>query len=477
LVASLANAGAVLLPYSYASGTGVTESPTGVQFSMAAYSADDSKQPIATSIANLDSEITSLRTVWQNTPIVLVGHSYGGLVAEEWWQAAWANGDHKGVAHVFSLDAPINGVFQCNASAHFQGQNVSDEFCLRRASLTGDRAIDNTIIRLAADGSFTAVGNPDDPTYTGLLNPLPSAGGGIEDQVVYKCGDRGDRNIACVASPPSLVINAGQGDTTCMQGDPKLFGTKGHDLVKACSFVVDAIVAAVNRAKATSSVIPTTTSAPSIGCSGAVCGSASGVTDPLPVGVSYFFHVLDSTQGVASASGAFGLGSSPFTSEIIERATVMGHPLAASDVLQSPSSEDNYLIMDFTTRRYIEADVGGPDPVHVFTGQWEVAGMSATFTVVNMSPADAANAASTGVLSRGRVEISYILRARSSASIAWSDWSDHTFGVPVQSDGNVWTPTSSSIADWPPQQIESILFDECHQLSNPVCIGVRSNGP
>jgi hypothetical protein len=244
LVASLANAGAVLLPYSYASGTRVTNTPSGVKFSMTTYTAHDSQQPIGTSIDNLDSEISSLRTAWTDTPIVLVGHSYGGLVAEEWWERAWTSGDHKGVTHVFSLDAPINGVFQCTAAAFEYGGFVSAEFCQRRKSLPEDRAIDNTIIRLSADGSYTAVGNVDDPAYVGLA----SGGGGIEDQAVYKCGDRGDANMACVASPPSLVINAGQGDTTCKEGHPRLYGTTGHDVVKACSFVVDAIVAALNQA-------------------------------------------------------------------------------------------------------------------------------------------------------------------------------------------------------------------------------------
>ena len=103
LMAMLADAGAVVLPYSYATGTGLHETSGTPTFTMSAYTADDTKQPIAASVAALDAEVGSVRTVWPTTPIVLVGHSYGGLVAEEWWEQAWATGDHQGVAHMFSL--------------------------------------------------------------------------------------------------------------------------------------------------------------------------------------------------------------------------------------------------------------------------------------------------------------------------------------------------------------------------------------
>jgi hypothetical protein len=256
LVGELAHAGAVILPYSYASGTGVTQAGGQVTFTMTAYTTDDTKQPIGDSVANLDGELRSLHTVWPGTPIVLVGHSYGGLVAEEWWEEAWSDGAHLGVTNVFSLDSPINGVFQCKGSAVIQGGNVSDEFCRRRASLTGDRAIDSNIIHLASDGSYTAVGNVEDPTYSGVLS---GAGGGIEDQVVYKCAPGGDTNTACVAQPPSLLINADASNTVCNEGSAALWGTTGHDIVKACPFVVDAIVHAVDEAAAAAPSSPATT--------------------------------------------------------------------------------------------------------------------------------------------------------------------------------------------------------------------------
>lgn len=87
-----------MLPYSYAT-HGLHETSGTPTFTMSAYTADDTKQPIAASVAALDAEVGSVRTVWPTTPIVLVGHSYGGLVAEEWWEQAWATGDHQGVAH------------------------------------------------------------------------------------------------------------------------------------------------------------------------------------------------------------------------------------------------------------------------------------------------------------------------------------------------------------------------------------------
>ncbi|MBV9280014.1 MAG: alpha/beta fold hydrolase [Chloroflexi bacterium] len=55
---------------------------------------------------NLAAEVGSIRAVWGNVPIVVVGHSQGGLIAFRAWQRRILP---PGI-RLFSLDSPINGV-------------------------------------------------------------------------------------------------------------------------------------------------------------------------------------------------------------------------------------------------------------------------------------------------------------------------------------------------------------------------------
>ena len=77
LVARLADAGAIVLPYSY---TGAVVSRSG-GFTFSAYDAQDTYQPPAASIANLGRFIKSVATAWPSAQVVIIGHSYGGTVA------------------------------------------------------------------------------------------------------------------------------------------------------------------------------------------------------------------------------------------------------------------------------------------------------------------------------------------------------------------------------------------------------------
>jgi hypothetical protein len=53
--------------------------------------------------------ISSIKRIFPRTNIVVVGHSNGGLIAEQWWL------NHRdvarGIQQVFSLDSPLNGLF------------------------------------------------------------------------------------------------------------------------------------------------------------------------------------------------------------------------------------------------------------------------------------------------------------------------------------------------------------------------------
>ena len=239
LVATLADTGAVLLPYSYAGAT-LAPTPSGPVFTLKTYTADDTKQDPKTSITRLNDELNSIHGTWKQTRIVILGHSYGGTIAEEWWECMKVHcpkglslkldpqGDHLGVQHVFSLDSPINGVQYCVGARLPAGVSVAAEFC--RLWTNRDQH-DVEILNWDRDNSFTAVGTPDDPTY----GPLPfGGGGGLRDQVVYKCP--GDGN-GCIAEPPSFVSHA----RDCNGQTGNIDGTIHHDIVKACPDVVQFI--------------------------------------------------------------------------------------------------------------------------------------------------------------------------------------------------------------------------------------------
>jgi hypothetical protein len=269
LVAELANAGAVLLPFSYAAGftfdLGAGDSgragallepkPEGVVFRMKSFDKNQSRRRVNDASELLDGELATIHAAWPDTRIVLLGHSYGGLVAENWWQAVWSSESlpRRGVTHVFSLDGPINGVRRCR----FGGAYMRDLGCSRWDSHVSN---DEAIVNLDQDGSFTAIGTVHDPGYAD--NAL-MGGGGLEPQVVVKkdcpLTDDQDAQSPCIARPVSYVSMWSNGSPTCGTnvGGPNccdaafnrtIWGVFGHDLVRACPTVIKLIVDAVKEA-------------------------------------------------------------------------------------------------------------------------------------------------------------------------------------------------------------------------------------
>ncbi len=116
---AIAATGAVILPYSY---QGASLSSSGPTFRFNGYSACNSTPfppgdigtncnplsgaTISSDAETLAAEIASIRSVWKNVPVVVMGHSQGGLIAFSAWQA----GELPTGTKVFSLDSPINGV-------------------------------------------------------------------------------------------------------------------------------------------------------------------------------------------------------------------------------------------------------------------------------------------------------------------------------------------------------------------------------
>jgi outer membrane protein assembly factor BamB len=120
LTDTLASTGAVLLPFSYrgAQLSGPSSAPT---FTFNGYTGTDpGTTPPNAAATTMNHEITSIHAVWPAARILVIGHSEGGLVSEGWWiQSGAAN--PSGVAQVFALDSPLNGVADAPACPNLCG--------------------------------------------------------------------------------------------------------------------------------------------------------------------------------------------------------------------------------------------------------------------------------------------------------------------------------------------------------------------
>lgn len=217
LIDRLAAAGGYVLPFSYVehpsktgavmSGTSAAPLFTAPAYSPTAVAIDDPRydEPPA-----LQSEISSIHRIYPDTPIIVIGHSNGGLIAEQWW-LRYRDAAANGVRHVFSLDSPVNGVADAGAV------NLNPVHCVSECVVGGvgkttgnaysdmwnNKIFDPTegdVAVIAADSRqrlFTAVGSYGDPLY-----------------------DAGDWSPAQLVAPGFRIGYASQ-----MVLDPACFGT------------------------------------------------------------------------------------------------------------------------------------------------------------------------------------------------------------------------------------------------------------
>jgi hypothetical protein len=224
LVARLADAGAIVLPYSYA-GTKVSKSGA---FTFTAYDAEDTYQPPAASIANLNRLIQSIASAWPSAQIVIVAHSYGGTVASGWWETR-APDAIAPVQHIFTLDSPLNGVAPCAATAVLYSPAVGAELCRRWDNRD---AFDAALIARNRPVTLTPIGTIDDPTYAFPIGQLRA-------QLLYKCPDPGDDPASRCIAAPSVVST----DPECSGTGPGVMGRRAHHAVIGCPRTTRTILA------------------------------------------------------------------------------------------------------------------------------------------------------------------------------------------------------------------------------------------
>lgn len=298
LINKLANAGGYVLPFSYEPGTKMSGTINRPAFTAAPYTSDNvgSTDPVTTGPSVLQDEIKSIHSVFEHVPIIIVGHSNGGLIAEQWW-LTYGSHDAEGVVQVFALDSPLNGVAAGSvcATGICTGAVGPIVGAVYRALWAGQDTYDPIALKVdAKDHLFTAVADLGDPLYdvadypashflTGVKNI------GLVSQLYWtepSCAQSGYdlSSNACTATGRAIMNPCGH---NLDDGRGPDFGTPFdlwlHSLVKNCSGTIQAVLHYAAGAPSPPAQPPantrppptTTTEAP---CAGHPCGTTNGVT-------------------------------------------------------------------------------------------------------------------------------------------------------------------------------------------------------
>lgn len=274
LIDSLAATGGYVLPYSYRGivMTGTAQNPMvtiGYFDSLDVSAANpiaDCEDPTCRGLgepALLQASLASIHRTFPKTPIIVIGHSLGGLIAEQWWLQHSAK-DPEGVIQVFSLDSPLNGVATsgaclsglCVLAVGFDPSRAYSGLWAHQSDPAGSGPYANNQTALALDARnhlFTAVGNIGDPLYDfGDYPRLPFNGVrniGLVSQVLWtepSCADSGWDLTSrdCTAVGQAIINPCGH---NMDDGGSPIFDLPGslwiHSNVKNCPEVTSTALA------------------------------------------------------------------------------------------------------------------------------------------------------------------------------------------------------------------------------------------
>lgn len=216
LLDQLVAEGGIALPYSYRRPAEVTLGSNLVpQFEFTGYSERESdSQPVQKDVALLATEVESIHRAWPGTKIIILGHSGGGLVAEQYWQTRDYVSQH--VTHVVSIEGPINGTEYTEECYPDANSSACAAFSL--ASGKGARVLwflgkqwvnqesdDRAILQRDSDHSFTAISTEGDSAYGIKTNGLFDS---VVPDSVFSCNVTSlpfQINGCYPSQPPSFV--------------------------------------------------------------------------------------------------------------------------------------------------------------------------------------------------------------------------------------------------------------------------------
>jgi len=135
---SMAATGGYVLPYSYR-GITMTGTTANSWLTVADFSSMDvsTANPMGACVdptcrglgepGLLQASLASIHKTFPHTPIIVLGHSLGGLIAEQWW-LQYSSKNTEGVIQVISLDSPANDGGK-EHRAHVSGLLDGAELC------------------------------------------------------------------------------------------------------------------------------------------------------------------------------------------------------------------------------------------------------------------------------------------------------------------------------------------------------------
>lgn len=246
----VAAVGGVVLPYSY-SGAYMQNDGT---FHFNEYSSDNSaNQALKADVQNLATEVSSIQSAWPGTHIIIIGHSWGGVIAEQYWKTN--NYAAQGVVRVFSLDSPINGTFRASQCKDLHIENICSD--LADAFSSGGNKIGMSIIREMGDRwdnlstydsqiiandqnkTYIDVATHNDPAYSNVATN-GKFDSFIPQLVMSSCDDSSISNQCYSNFPPSIAIN-------CTDDNGSIWQSQGHFTVRECPDTANLINQAVTN--------------------------------------------------------------------------------------------------------------------------------------------------------------------------------------------------------------------------------------
>lgn len=212
MVTTLRNAGAMILPFSY-NGVHLTGTAAHPTVTVAAYPSSMPSTALPQAVAPaVATEVDQIHSLWPAAKVIVVGHSEGGYVAEQYFLNNFTGAKQAEVAGIFSLDSPINGIKNeaeiaaLLSTIHFPASTaLLDQF-----QSSWNDAVKNDAAILAKEAKtsvYVPVGTPNDNVYLIADNP---AAGLISQVLVGSDGQpmtSGSPNFIDPAEPPVAGIS------------------------------------------------------------------------------------------------------------------------------------------------------------------------------------------------------------------------------------------------------------------------------
>jgi hypothetical protein len=356
---ALAEQGAVILPFSYFVASFSSGPGCHSLFTVNAYpdtAPGDVPPDLEAKI--LDAEVQSVKCLWPNAAITIIGHSNGGLVVEQYWQNELPK-HPANVKGVYSLDGVINGVadptpfYNISPPTKLNGK-ISDwlrswKLSTRTVTMYYSRwrnraAIDKAIIAANGAGIFTPIGTENDSVYD-----IPDCYAqllcydGIFSQLLFDSFP-GPGQPGTLVSTDILTPGSAPPFNTVVTSDwfvPHAWVMESQSNISIISNAVQASSTAPARAQAAATVMTT-----------GVSGSLSSTTATVGQTVTITGHGLGATRGTVQ----FWTGSGYASGSIVGWGpTAAGFDAVQVTVPSSATTGEVYL----TTSAGVTVPVGG----------------------------------------------------------------------------------------------------------------------